>query len=268
MELEGEVERLRAFWESECKRIADERDALNVEIVAQARSMAVERGLLSRCERPDVVAALRLQLAQEKEEVERLRGVVVESDKDLVVNAARKIARDHNMPLKSAEWMMLEALRVVRSNDNRDRDAAIARAEKAEKERDEARGDCGGWWGRACARSIARATAAEKERDEAREAYKQKWTVQQIDIVVKPDPMEQRATAAEAREAGLKAALNMMDESCWQAWKAFAEEGPDAAEKFLRSVCVDEGIMNEDGCRVPRAALAAPAPAKGEKPCG
>lgn len=71
-ELEAEVERVRAFWEAECKRIADERDALNVEIVTQARSMAVERGLLSRCERPDVVAALRLQLEQSKAEVERL----------------------------------------------------------------------------------------------------------------------------------------------------------------------------------------------------
>lgn len=99
-ELEAEVERVRAFCEVE------------------------------------VVAALRLQLEQSLAEVERLRGVVVESDKDLVANTARKIARDHNMPLKSAELMMLEALRVVRSNDNRDRDAAIARAEKAEKERD------------------------------------------------------------------------------------------------------------------------------------
>lgn len=97
-ELEGEVERVRAFCEVE------------------------------------VVAALRLQLEQSLAEVERLRGVVVESDKDLVANTARKIARDHNMPLKSAEWMMLEALRVVRSNDNRDRDAALARAEKVEGE--------------------------------------------------------------------------------------------------------------------------------------
>lgn len=169
VELEGEVERVRAFCEVE------------------------------------VVAALRLQLEQSLAEVERLRGVVVESDKDLVANTARKIARDHNMPLKSAEWMMLEALRVVRSNEAAN---IVARCDKA----------------------IA------------------------------------RATAAEAREAGLKAALNMMDECCWQAWKAFTEEGPNAAEKFLHDVCITEGIMNNDGGRIPRAALAATAPAKGDKP--
>lgn len=67
---------------------------------------------------------------------------------------------------------------------------------------------------------------------------------------------EHLLAAAEAREAGLRSAL-VGDESCWQAWKAFAEEGTDAAEKFLRSVCIDEGIMNEDGGRVVRAALAA-----------
>lgn len=98
--------------------------------------------------------------------------------------------------------------------------------------------------------ALARATAAEAElamlmesTDGVRQAVG-RW--------------QERAREAESREAGLKAALNMMDECCWQAWKAFTEEGPNAAEKFLHDVCITEGIMNNDGGRIPRVALAAP----------
>ena len=56
----------------------------------------------------------------------------------------------------------------------------------------------------------------------------------------------------------IKVALRRMDESMWQAWKAFSEEGPDAAEKFIRAVCIDEGIMTEDGGRIPRGTTAQP----------
>jgi hypothetical protein len=47
----------------------------------------------------------------------------------------------------------------------------------------------------------------------------------------------------------------MLSESLWQAWKALhehdtPEEAMKDAESFLRSVCIDEGIMGEDGGRL------------------
>lgn len=126
-------------------------------------------------------------------------------------------------------------------------DAALARAEKAEKERDHLRTDL----------ALARRTPPDFD------AFGVAAPCRGCGWI---EGERKRATAAEAREAGLKAALNMMDECCWQAWKAFTEEGPNAAEKFLHDVCITEGIMNNDGGRIPRAALSATAKGKGEKP--
>lgn len=43
---------------------------------------------------------------------------------------------------------------------------------------------------------------------------------------------------------------HLFAEDLWQAWKAFDEEGPDAAKTFLRDACIVNGIMNEDGGRI------------------
>jgi hypothetical protein len=129
-ELEGEVERVRAFWEAECKRIADERDALNVEIVTQYRSMAVERGLLSRCERPDVVAALRLQLEQSKAEVERLTKErdAATASLDNWIRVARATAAEKERDIAEAAWKtsMDDLAQSARENERR-AEAAEAR---------------------------------------------------------------------------------------------------------------------------------------------
>ena len=144
----------------------------------------------------------------------------------------------------------MDAINSVREVVRRIERAVTARDEKAEKERDEA----------VRVRNNAIVEAASLA--VFREAAEATMIQQEKEVSAAND----RATAAEAREAGMKAALNMMDECCWQAWKAFTEEGPNAAEKFLHDVCITEGIMNNDGGRIPRAALAATAPAKGDKP--
>jgi hypothetical protein len=152
-------------------------DSLRIEVEVGGETFNVKLDAEALAWLSDAVDAIRAIQPQEPSEAEgegegeRLRGVVVESDKDLVANAARGIARDHNMPLKSAEWMMLEALRVVRSNDNRERDAALARAEAAERERDM-------WKSKAELRGVeynaalARATAAEAREAGLREAVR------------------------------------------------------------------------------------------------
>jgi len=65
----------------------------------------------------------------------------------------------------------------------------------------------------------------------------------------------ERAMKAEAEVRRLRRRDAMLSESLWQAWKALhehdtPEEAMKDAESFLRSVCIDEGIMGEDGGRL------------------
>jgi hypothetical protein len=66
------------------------------------------------------------------------------------------------------------------------------------------------------------------------------------DILAALDKLRRDLTAA-------RKVVGSLSESLWQAWKAFGEEGPDAAEKFLRAVCIGDGIMNESGGRIARS---------------
>jgi hypothetical protein len=43
----------------------------------------------------------------------------------------------------------------------------------------------------------------------------------------------------------------LLREALWQAYKAFGEEGPEAAREFLGASCVRVGIMDESGARLP-----------------
>ncbi len=72
-------------------------------------------------------------------------------------------------------------------------------------------------------------------------------------FIAAADPSTVRALIAEVRRLRRRDA--MLSESLWQAWKAFhehdtPEEAMKDAEPFLRSVCIDEGIMGENGGRL------------------
>jgi len=42
----------------------------------------------------------------------------------------------------------------------------------------------------------------------------------------------------------------MLEEYLWQTFKAFDEQDAETARAFVRTVCIMQGIMNEDGGRI------------------
>jgi hypothetical protein len=59
--------------------------------------------------------------------------------------------------------------------------------------------------------------------------------------------------ADEAEVGRLRQREIMLSELLWQAWRCFHDGAGDTAEHFLRYACVNEGIMDETGGKLPVA---------------